>query len=78
METLEFIKKPVDGKLVIDMPEGWEGKEVEVKITDIEPLPALKKFAEMPPEERIQELMKYWATAKYPDFPISKNDIYGQ
>ncbi|MGI8950849.1 MAG: hypothetical protein ACR2FN_04600 [Chitinophagaceae bacterium] len=86
METLEFIKKAEGGKVVIDIPENLEGKELKIKITEneheIDELKKiqdeLKKFQEMTGEERIKELMKYCGTAKYPDVDLDKYSVYEQ
>ncbi len=37
METLEFIKRAEGGKIVIEIPENLEGKELRIKVTAKEP-----------------------------------------
>lgn len=76
METLEFIKKPVDGKLVIDMPEGWEGKEVVIKVTVHDQKPS--GWATLPGAERLQMLKRFAGTAKYPNTQTDKYEVYEQ
>jgi hypothetical protein len=76
METLEFIKTAKDGKIIIDVPEALEGKEVKVLV--IEENEDIKKFHLMPVAERIKILEQYKGSAKYPDAETNKYDVYDQ
>jgi hypothetical protein len=79
METLEFIKRAEGGKIIIEVPEDLEGKELRIKVTEKEPEDEeLKKFRDMKPEERLRHLEQFRGKAKYPYFPITKYDVYDQ
>lgn len=85
MEALKLKAIAHEGKLTVEVPEEFDEKELEVivlyantqafKTHDDEPV---KKFHEMPVEERLKVLEQYKGTAKFPDFPISKYDVYDQ
>lgn len=76
MEALEFIKKPVDGKLTIDLPKGWEGKEVVVKVMERAQDP--REWARLPGADRLAILKRFAGTTKFPDAPIDKYEVYEQ
>jgi len=79
METLEFIKKAEGGKIIIEVPENLEGKELKVLVMEKEPEEGeIKKFSEMPVEERLKILKQFQGTAKYPNVEINKYDVYDQ
>lgn len=77
METLEFIKKAEGGKIIIEVPENLEGKELRITVTE-QKKREVRKFRDMAPEERLRYLEQFKGKAKYPDFPITKYDVYDQ
>ncbi len=77
METLEFIKKAEGGKIIIEVPENLEGKGLKVLVMENEE-EKVKKFHEMPQEERLRILKQYAGTAKYPDADTDKYSVYEQ
>lgn len=77
METLEFIKKAEGGKIIIDVPENLEGKELKVLVME-QNGNEIKKFRDLPVEERIKILKQFEGTAKYPDAETNKYDVYDQ
>jgi len=89
METFETIQKVVDGKILIDLPEEFNNKDEKVAIAaesefgdeeDHDDLndDELKRFHELSGEERLRILQQFAGSAKYPDFPINKYDVYDQ
>ncbi len=80
METLEFIKKVEGGKIVIDVPENLEGKEVKVLVMEREADDdfdeKIKKLHELSSDERLKILKQFEGTAKYPDAETNKYDVY--
>ena len=85
MEALKLKGIAHEGKLTVEVPEEFDEKELEVIVlfsreqamerNNDEPV---KKFHEMPVDERLKVLEQYKGTAKFPDFPISKYDVYDQ
>ncbi len=80
MEKLEYNTQSVDGKVVLDIPAQLEGKKLKVVVTEDDDIKddELKEFHKLPVEERLRILQKFAGSAKYPDFPISKYDVYDQ
>lgn len=79
MKNLQFVKKAEGGKIIIDVPEELEGKELAVSISEAEALEeSTERWHLLPPEKKLQILQRYQGTAKYPDVPINKYDVYEQ
>jgi hypothetical protein len=79
METLEFIKRVEDGKIVIELPADMEGKNLKVRIEeDITTEPKPEDWAKLPAKERLKILQRFKGTAKYPDADTNKYDVYDQ
>lgn len=57
MKTWQFIKKAMGGKIIIDVPEEFEGRDLEVSISVVEPVEGnTEKWHLLPPEKRLQIL----------------------
>jgi len=78
MEVLEFVKKAEDGKIILDIPENLQGKDLMIKVSEQGLIGEIKKFKDLPVEERLKALKQYQGTAKYPGADISKYDVYDQ
>jgi len=78
METLEFIKKAEGGKIIIDVPEDLEGKEVKVQVTEYNVFDHPEDWAKLPGAERVKILERFKGKAKYPDADTNKYDVYNQ
>lgn len=78
MEILEFVKKAEDGKIILDIPENLQGKELMIKVSEQDANDEVKKFKDLPLEERLKVLKQYQGTAKYPNADVSKYDVYDQ
>ena len=63
-----------EGKLTIAVPEEFNGQEVEVTIERRYANDSIQNDSEH--EERVKRLMSIVGTAKYPDFPMTKYDVY--
>jgi hypothetical protein len=77
MEALEFLTRPVNGRITIEVPSSLDGIDVKVLVVEHE-MPGAKKFTDLPKEERFQYLQNFKGTATYPDFPTNKYDVYDQ
>ncbi len=54
MEVLTIHMKAENGKLEIDVPESWNGKELQVTISEADQ--GIEKFKNLPVEERLKIL----------------------
>lgn len=79
MQHLEYTKKAEGGRIVIDVPEEFEGKELRISISVLKNLEESEEnWHLLPGKKRLEILEQFKGTAKYPDFPISKYDVYEQ
>ena len=79
MRQLEYIQKAKGGKIVIDLPEEFEGKEVKILISAVESSEENKEsWHLLPVEQKLQILQRFKGTAKFPDAQINKYDVYDQ
>ncbi len=76
MQTLHITATAEEGKIVIDVPESLNGKEVD--ITVVEKDKEAEKIKKMTREERLEWLKQFAGSAKYPDTPIDKYEWYEQ
>lgn len=82
MEAIKTKAIAHKGVLTIPVPKEFEEKELDViilsdgdnKEDDVEMEEKRKKQH----EEKVRTLMSIVGTAKYPDFPITKYDVYDQ
>ena len=77
MKSFEYHLEADKGQLLIDVPEEMIGKKLKVLLMEDEE-GYVKRFDEMPVEERLKVLEQYKGIVKYPDFPIDKYDVYDQ
>lgn len=77
MGAVEYILNADGDKLEIDVPKDLQGKEVRVLVMEHRH-ERVKRFDEMPVEERLRVLETYRGTAKFPDVPFDKYDVYEQ
>ena len=75
MQTLH-ITATAEGKIVIDVPESLNGKEVEITVVerDVE----TEKFQKTTRDEKLKRFEQFFGSAKYPDTPIDKYKWYEQ
>ena len=77
MDAIKLIGTSHGGKLTVDVPEELDDKELEIMI--ISSKEKNKDEEDGGPKKRnIEQLMKIVGAAKYPDFPITKYDVYDQ
>ncbi len=74
METLEFIKRVEDGKIVIDVPEYLNNKDVKVTIhSDVE-----EDWTKLSVDRRMEILKKFAGSDCYPNGKAEDYDVYDQ
>lgn len=79
MQQLEYIKKAVGGKIVIEVPEEFEGKELLICISAPGKLEESEEnWHLLPGKKKLEILQQYKGTAKFPDMEINKYDVYDQ
>ncbi|MEO8854301.1 MAG: hypothetical protein ABI359_11000 [Ginsengibacter sp.] len=75
MEAIKLIGTSNNGILTVAVPEEFNDKELEIMIVSSKE----KNEVEINAKKRnIKELMSIVGAAKYPDFPITKYDVYDQ
>lgn len=79
MQELEYLKKAEGGKIVIDVPKEFEGKELRICIS------AKDSFEEseenwhlLSGKKKLEILQQFKGTAKYPHIEVNKYDVYDQ
>ena len=78
MEAIKLIGTSENGIITVDVPDEFNDKELEIMIVaakdkekkDIEKIKNNK--------ERIQKFKNLVGSAKHPDFPMTKYDVYDQ
>jgi hypothetical protein len=74
METLEFIKKVEDGKLVIDVPAYMNNKDVKVTISaDVE-----EDWTKFPVNKKLEILQMFAGSDRYRNSKTEDYDVYDQ
>jgi hypothetical protein len=73
MERLEFIRKAVAEKIIIEIPENLKGKDLKITVTE-----ATDEISQLPVNKRANDIMKYYGTANYPDIDLDKFNVYEQ
>lgn len=77
MDAIKLIGTSHDGKLIVDVPEELNDKEIEIMIISSKE----KKEEDEDKEEKMRkrkELLSLIGAAKHPDFPMTKYDVYDQ
>jgi hypothetical protein len=77
MEAIKLIGTSHNGKLTVSVPEEYDNKELEIMIVSSKE----KEEDQSEPEKikrNIKELLSIIGAARYPDFPITKYDVYDQ
>jgi hypothetical protein len=75
MEAIKLIGNSHNGKLTVAVPEEYDEKELEIMIISSKE----KNTDEILEKKRKrEELLSIAGTAKHPDFPMTKYDVYDQ
>jgi hypothetical protein len=77
MEAIKLIGTSHNGKLTVSVPEEYDNKELEIMIVSSKE----KEEDQSEPgkiKRNIKELLSIVGAARYPDFPITKYDVYDQ
>ena len=75
MEAIKLIGNSHNGKLTVAVPEEYDEKELEIMIISSKEKKDIKKEKN---NERADKFMRLVGSAKYPDFPMTKYDVYDQ
>lgn len=78
MDAIKLIGTSHGGKLIIDVPEELDDKEIEIMIVSSKEKDRDEDEKIKKTKERIDKFMSLAGSAKHPDFPITKYDIYDQ
>ena len=76
MEVLHITAIAEEGKIIINVPESFNGKAVDVTVTEKDEEAA--RIKRMTREEKLEWLKQFADSAKYPDTPIDKYEWYEQ
>lgn len=77
MEAIKLIGISHNGKLTVDVPKEFDEKEVEIMIISAKDT-AKGDYETEEKKRKRNELLSIVGTAKHPDFPMSKYDVYDQ
>jgi hypothetical protein len=82
MEAIKLTGVSHNGKLIVSVPEEFDEKELELMIISSKEKKDddKEKIEENKTKEdkRREKFMKVFGSAKHPDFPITKYDVYDQ
>jgi len=76
MEAIKLIGTSHDGKLTVSVPEEYDEKELEIMIISSKEKDGDEKIKKN--KERTEKFMSLIGSAKHPDFPMTKYDVYDQ
>ncbi len=78
METFETIQKVVDGKILIDLPEEFNNKDVKVTIAAESEFGDEEQWAGLPAHKKVELLKTFMGADKFPSVKVGKYDVYYQ
>jgi hypothetical protein len=78
MEAIKIKGVASNGKLTVAVPKQFEEKELEVIILSAEEPMAMDQELTKNREEKAKRMMSIVGAANYPDFPLTKYDVYEQ
>jgi hypothetical protein len=78
MEALKLKGIAHDGRLTIEVPEEFDEKELEVIVSLTTTPDTQESERKTQHVEKVKQLKSIIGAAKYPDFPITKYDVYEQ
>jgi hypothetical protein len=74
METLEFIKKVEDGKIVIELPAYMNNIDVKVTVSaNVE-----EDWTKLPVNKKLEILQMFAGSDRYPNSKTEDYDVYDQ
>lgn len=77
MEAIKLIGTSHNGKLTVDVPKEYDEKELEIMIISSK-AKEQKDENKIAALDRAEKFMKLVGSAKHPEFPMTKYDVYGQ
>lgn len=79
MEKPEIKQKVENGKVLLDLAEEFNNKEVSITVSTTEDIfQDEKNRADLPAAKRVEVLKRFAGTAKYPDVETNKYEVYEQ
>lgn len=78
MEAIKLIGTSHNGKLTVDVPEEYDDKELEIMIISSKEKENDDNGKLEEEKRRRKALLSIVGTAKHPDFPMTKYDVYDQ
>ncbi|HUZ60297.1 MAG TPA: hypothetical protein VMU83_16115 [Hanamia sp.] len=79
MEAIKLTGTSHNGKLTVSVPEEYDNKELELMIISSTEMKSEKEGAKkIKNNERAEKFMRLVGSAKHPDFPKTKYDVYDQ
>ena len=76
MEIIETVKKVIDGKVIIELPELYNNRDVKITVsTDMEDE---ENWANLPAHQKIEILKRFAGKDKFPYIKVGKYDVYYQ
>jgi hypothetical protein len=78
MDTIKLIGTSHDGKLTVSVPEEYDDKELEIMIISSKEKKEENDERIKKNKERTDKFMSLIGSAKHPDFPMTKYDVYDQ
>ena len=76
MDAIKLIGTSHNGQLIVDVPEELNDKELEIMVISSKEKQDMNELTEK--KRNVEELLSIIGAAKYPDFPITKYDVYDQ
>jgi len=79
MEAVKLIGTSHNGKLTVAVPEEYDEKELEIMIVSSKEKESKREVEKkIKNNERAEKFMRLVGSAKHPDFPMTKYDVYEQ
>ena len=77
MEAIKLTGTAHNGKLIVDVPKEFDEKELEIMIISSK-VTGEQEEKKIPADDRAEKFMKLIGSAKHPEFPMTKYDVYDQ
>ena len=78
MDAIKLIGTSHKGKLTVDVPEEYDEKELEIMIVSSKEKKKDDNGKLEEEKRRRKSLLSIVGSAKHPDFPMTKYDVYDQ
>ncbi len=79
MNTIELTKKIENGQIVLNLPEEYNNKSVDIVISEHKELGGDENnWSELPAEQKLELLKSFAGGDKFPYIKVGKYDVYYQ